>query len=259
MEIKNIVTEGNRVEVRLISSTDEIAKIPGVSAVADLTKDDGQVVIDMPKLDGKWQVLEVNARLIATFFGKDGQYYCKCVVTDRYKWFDKVVAVLSPLTDLVKIQRREALRIDCNIKIQHRVLSNEELTDMSAIKSDALSNNDKMMDYLMKMEQYDAMYRPGDLIDLSNGGGKLVCESAYGKDERLMLKIPLDMPNGEHKIIELSAIVRSAGGLMEGSPMNLYGFDFDDTFKESISNISSYILFVEKTAAKKAMLRGKGK
>lgn len=166
MDLYEIVRPGDRVDIERSSDKDN----PGgekhyyITKVYDMNEDDDEIEILMPMEKTRMIVLSVGEEYELYFYAGKGIYTCTAEVTSRRNDSGIAVAVLEPLTELSRHQRREYFRYDCVIGMTARPLGPDETR---------LYETHKELDPLRDPQD------KGVIVDLSGGGIRFVSAENY--------------------------------------------------------------------------------
>ena len=141
-------------------------KISYITRVYDVPEDDDVVELVMPMDGTKLIVLDPGNSYRLFFYTQKGIYACEAEVVDRGNIDGVAVAVLEPLTELEKVQRREYFRYNTVVGMTARMLDDRQ---------EAL--------YLEK-HTLDALSVPEEkcvIVDLSGGGMRFISSKRFPK------------------------------------------------------------------------------
>lgn len=167
IDIEDVVRPGDRCDFETIP--DQFAKdIEGekkyyITKVYDVN-DDGTVEIIMPIEKTKLIVLSEGEEYDLYFYAGKGIYACRGRVVERRKDDNIAVAVLEPITDLKKHQRREYYRYTCVVEMSTRQLPDWE-------EKDFMEHN--RLDILAECKEKST------IVDISGGGIRFVSDADY--------------------------------------------------------------------------------
>lgn len=88
--------------------------------------DDDTVKIATPFEHGLIVPLEIGEKFEFIFYTERGLYHCRGEIIDRYKEGRLSILVVRFLTDLEKFQRRQYFRLEYEMEILYRVITQEE-------------------------------------------------------------------------------------------------------------------------------------
>lgn len=169
MKFQDIVRPGERTDLEPVIQADEEGakeKISFITRVYDVPEDDDVVELVMPMDGTKLIVLDPGNSYRLFFYTQKGIYACEAEVVDRGNIDGVAVAVLEPLTELEKVQRREYFRYNTVVGMTARMLDDRQ---------EAL--------YLEK-HTLDALSVPEEkcvIVDLSGGGMRFISSKRFPK------------------------------------------------------------------------------
>lgn len=169
-----------KIETRLSVDPDKRPPVY-VSQVMD-DSEDGQVLAAMPLQEGRVIPLGVGQKFNATFYSKKGLLRCEMEVTARYKRGTLFLMELTQNTIFKKVQRREYFRLECNMPIEYRLISEEE---KMLIETGTFYDEADMV----------PEWRSGVALDLSGGGIRFV--SGFREERDAFVQVRFEMPVGE--------------------------------------------------------------
>lgn len=169
-----------KIETRLSVDPDKHFPIY-VSQVLDESQNGG-LLAAMPIQEGKVVPFAVGQKFRATFYAKSGLFRCEVEVTARYKKDTLFLMELTQNTIFKKIQRREYFRLECNMPMEYRLISDTEK---------------KLLESGTEYEEGDMNpeWKKGVMLDLSGGGIRFV--SAFQEKKDAFMQVRFEMPVGE--------------------------------------------------------------
>ncbi|MDD6072065.1 MAG: flagellar brake domain-containing protein [Clostridiales bacterium] len=173
-----------KIETRLSADPDKRPTVY-VSQVLDDSQS-GELLAAMPIQEGKVVPLAVGQHFYATFYAKSALLRCEVEVTGRYKKGSLFMVELTQLGILEKVQRREYFRLECNMPMEYRLISENE---RKLIESGTLYDEEEM----------NPQWKKGIILDISGGGIRFVSGFHEKKDE--LMQIQFEMPVGEEEEI----------------------------------------------------------
>lgn len=154
------------------------------SKVYDIIEED-KLKIAMPTEGTRLITLEPNTKYELCIFTERGLYKCKAVLTERYKEDNLFVAVMELYTGLQKYQRRQHYRLECNIELQYRILTERE--------TELLLNSEVPESYQNEWNSGGRLR--GITLDISGGGVRFVSDSPDEKGKHMLIEF--DVPLGD--------------------------------------------------------------
>ena len=166
MDLYEIVRPGDRVDIENTAEKDfpKAEKHYYITKVYDMNEDDDEIEILMPMEKTRMIVLSVGEEYELYFYAGKAIYTCTAEVTSRRNDSGIAIAVLEPLTELSRHQRREYFRYDCVIGMTSRMLGPDET---------ALYETHKELDPLREPQDKSV------IVDLSGGGIRFVTAENY--------------------------------------------------------------------------------
>ncbi len=182
IDILDVVRPGDRVDLEMMSVNGESReeKKYHISKVYDVT-DEGLVEVVMPMEQSRMILLSQGAEYEMFFYAGRGLYSCIGEVIDRRNDDNVAVAVLEPVTELAKKQRREYFRYSCAIGMMGRQLPDWE---------------EKIY---LEQSKLDIMAEPVDrgvIVDISGGGMRFVSQADYELGRLVHSRFVLDLKEG---------------------------------------------------------------
>ncbi|MBR5421299.1 MAG: flagellar brake domain-containing protein [Lachnospiraceae bacterium] len=203
MEMYDIVRPGDRVDIESVASSElpQDERKYYISKVYDMNEDEDLVEILMPMEKTRMIVLSVGERYDLFFYAGKGIYACTAEVVSRRNDGGIAVASLTPVTKLMRHQRREYFRYDCVIGMSSRVLGQDE-TRLYEIHGE--------MDPLKEPQD------KGVIVDISGGGLRFVSPTVYEEGSLvhcrfiLQVKGKLNTYNAVARILSVENVANNA-------------------------------------------------
>ena len=169
MDIKEI-KPGSKVDLRILQ---EVNRNEGggnvgtyMSSVFDIDENDN-FILHMPTQGGKILLLPLNIRYEFVFTTASGLYKAEGIVTERFKQ-DNFYLMKSEITsDIVKFQRREFYRMECNIPLLFISLADDEG------EAETMA---KVKEMIKDATRPVAVRGLGTILDISGGGIRFISE-----------------------------------------------------------------------------------
>lgn len=210
-------------EFNLISKieliTDDNEKTPGL--IQDIIDD--KIYVSIASDDKQFKILRVGDRVSGIVYDKDNVISFDALITNRIIG-ELPIYEISMIENLSKVQRRQDVRVDCNLPIlytSNKFLLRMELDDEST--EDIILNNEKY-------------FNKGWISDLSAGGIRFSCEKKYPLDSILLLVFDLD----SDIIITKGQIVYKSIKATSEKTLYVYGIKFVDINDDKREKIISY-------------------
>lgn len=210
-------------EFNLISKieliTDDNEKTPGL--IQDIIDD--KIYVSIASDDKQFKILRVGDRVSGIVYDNDNVISFDALITNRIIG-ELPIYEISMIENLSKIQRREDVRVDCNLPIlytNNKFLLRLELNDEGT--DDIILNNEKY-------------FNKGWISDLSAGGIRFSCNRKYNLDDILLLAFDLN----SDKIIVTGQIVYKGIKATSEKTLYVYGIRFVDINDDKREKIISY-------------------
>lgn len=191
--IEKIVSTGNKIEFTKVSSYKEYDMEEGredkkvyVSQVYDII-DEYRIKIGVPIVGGRVLMVPQNVRIDVCFFTGRGLYQGRAIVVDRFKEDNIYVMVIEMISELQKYQRRQYFRLNCNMNIMYRNLTDEELAEFNQEGKVSTQVSD------------DAMYKSATALDISGGGIRFLTQYSLNKDDIIFVNLEIVYGDVERK------------------------------------------------------------
>lgn len=150
--------------------------------------------------------LEVGDIYRIVIYTSNGLYQCMSKIMKRYKEGSLYVLDILFIGKLEKYQRRQYYRLMCDISLEHRSETNEEVTLRELLVNDEFES-DNMRDICQK--EFDSLvfeWEEGATVDISGGGIRFKSTKEYSADDIIVLNIPV-VRDGEGNIVPIQAKV----------------------------------------------------
>ncbi|MBR1470784.1 MAG: flagellar brake protein [Lachnospiraceae bacterium] len=181
IDILDVVRPGDRVDLEVLTN-DENEKKYHITKVYDVT-DAGEVEVVMPMEQAKLVVLSVGMQYDLFFYAGRGIYSCTAEVISRRTEENIAVAVMEPVSELSRRQRREYYRYSCALSMLARTLPEWE---------EKLYLEQNKLDLLAEPEE------KGVIVDISGGGIRFVSRQVYELGRLVHTRFTLDFKGGRH-------------------------------------------------------------
>lgn len=170
-----IFEAGVKLDIRKVShnESEEILAVYR-SQVYD-TISNGKIKIEMPTVQGKLIVLQLEGVYSLVFFGEKAMYECNGKVINRYKTNNMFIAEIEIISQPKKIQRREYFRMECMLDAKISKITKEEQ------KLDGVGDIMKFR-MIKPQQEFDCT-----IVDISGGGARLVCDEAMELETEVLL------------------------------------------------------------------------
>lgn len=204
-------------KIELITGKDE--KTLGL--IQDIIDD--KIYVSVHSDDKQFKILRIGDNITGLVYDGDSVISFEATVTSRL-FGDFPTYVISALKNINKVQRRQDIRVECNI--ENLFTNNKYLSKLDVDKENTIS-------IVQSNERY---FNSGWMSDLSAGGLKFSCEKKYSLDERLLIVFNLD----NDTIIIIGQIVFKGVKITTDKSLFIYGVKFLDISEAKKEKIISY-------------------
>lgn len=182
--LSKIVTPGDKIEIEKVDSEEyyenyeKNEKISTYfSQIYDIIEED-KLKIAMPTEGTRMVPLKKNVKYEICIYTAQGLYKCRAVMVERYKEDNVHIAIMELYTGVWKYQRRQHYRLECNIELQYRVLTEEETELLLDSRTPVSFQNE-----LVNKGQIR-----GITLDISGGGIRFVSNSPNMDGEHILIE-----------------------------------------------------------------------
>lgn len=232
---------GNKVEIRKKKKGKTDGEEPEVviyySQVCDIVAED-RVDITMPMEKTKIVLLPVGVEYELYFYTPNGVYQCRAKVADRVKRNNVFMLTMELTSELRKDQRREFYRFSCALKMDSRVLGEEEI---------------ELMEREGTLEEAGGeSLKQSVIVDISAGGLRFMSSYRYEEESIILCKYQLDTEKGvkEYEILGKVLSVQESQTRRGVFEHRVQYVDIDDAAREEIIK---FIFETERKNRKKSM------
>ncbi len=185
MTLSEMIHPGDKVEIRLLQEVRQMGR-SGENVKVYLSKvldvdDGGGIEIAMPMEEGTLVMLALGVRYEFIFAGKAGMYQAVGQIRQRYKKDNIYMLLVELRSQPEKFQRREFFRYTKQIKVFYYPITEEE--------ADMESGNAVFIK--IQKSNGDRQEKPGQLLDISGGGGRLQTDEAFGDESYVLIGVHL--------------------------------------------------------------------
>lgn len=184
---------------------------------------DEKIYVSIASDDKQFKILRVGDRLSGIVYDKDNVISFDALITDRIIG-ELPIYEISIIENLSKVQRREDVRVDCNLPILYT--NNKFLLRLGL-------NDESTDDIILNNEKY---FNKGWISDLSAGGIRFSCNRKYSLDDILLLIFDL---NSDMIIVTGRIVYKSIKATSEKT-LYVYGIKFVDINDDKREKIISY-------------------
>lgn len=171
----DIFEAGVKLDIRKIDYNENEAPQPVYRSQVYDTISNGKIKVEMPTMQGKLVLLQLESIYSLVFFGEKAMYECHGKVTNRYKTNNMFIAEVEIISQPKKIQRREYFRMECMIDAKLSRITQEE---------QKLNNAEEIIRFRRIKPQQEYVCT---IVDISGGGARLVCDEALDLDSEVLL------------------------------------------------------------------------
>ena len=223
--LSKYVMSGTKVEIRKRKKRKIDGEEPEVSIYYSQISDilaENKIEITMPMEKTKIVLLPVGAEYDLYFYTPNGVYQCKAKVADRGKRNNVFLLTMELTSDLSKDQRREFYRFGCALKMDSRVLGEEEVELLE--KEGTLESTG------------EESLRQSVIIDISAGGLRFMSSYKYEDESVILCKYQLDTEKGlkEYEILGKVLSVAESQTRHGAYEHRVQFMDIDDSAREEI-------------------------
>lgn len=236
--LSKIVSLGDKVEVTRVDSGENYKKNEKIttyfSRIYDIIEED-KLKISMPMEGTRLIVMDKNTKYELCIYTTYGLYKCRALLVDRYKEGNVFVAVLELYTGLQKFQRRQYYRLECNIALQYRILTEEETELLLNNRMPASFQNS-----LMSSGQIQ-----GITLDISGGGIRFVSDTANEKGSHMLIEF--NIPLGEEmKYFSIVSVQIDSRKIPNKEAVYEHRIQFENITKREREDLIKYIFEEER-------------
>ncbi len=236
--LSDIVKPGDKVEVTLADSSENIEKNEKIktyfSKIYDIMEED-KLKIAMPVDGTKLFVLDFEQKYELCIFTSYGMFKCGVKLVERYKEENLFVAVVELYTALQKFQRRRYYRLQCNIELQYRILTEKETH---------LLLNEKI-----PAEYHYSLISKGQIqgitLDISGGGIRFISEVENAKGSHMLIEFNVPIGN-EMKYFSVVAVQVDSKKLPNREHTYEHRVQFENITKKEREDLIKFIFEEER-------------
>lgn len=184
---------------------------------------DGNIYISVHSDDRQFKILRIGDKITGLVYDNDSVISFEATVSSRLVG-DFPTYVVSSIKNLTKVQRRQDIRVECNIELLFT--NNKYLSKLDLDKENTI-------DIIQSNERY---FNNGWMLDLSAGGLRFSCEKKYNLGEELLLVFNLDRDT----IIVIGQIVFKGAKITKDKTLFIYGMQFLDITEDKKEKIIGY-------------------
>lgn len=179
------------------------------------TKGQKEIIVLMPIDKGKIISLPLGANYIVTFYTNIGMAEAEFTVKRRFSADNNYFILLERVSMLIKKQRREFYRLECNRNVEFRIMEEEERLMREKLREDRFEDPAEKaggVAFLMEKE-LQPEWHSAVMLDLGGGGLRIKTEKIDGLDQNLMLRLVLPI-EGKDTIFDLECVPLSFTGII---------------------------------------------
>lgn len=186
--LSEIAKPGDKVEIVKVESGENNENFDKIttyfSKIYDIIEED-KMKIAMPTEGTRMVPLELNDKYEICMYTSQGLYRCRAVMTERYKEDNIYVAIMELYTGVQKYQRRQHYRLECNIELRYRVLTEDEKNLLLSSKTPETFQNEVIGKGQIR----------GITLDISGGGIRFISQSPDVEGEHLLVEFDIQLMN----------------------------------------------------------------
>lgn len=248
--MNRLMETGTKLELKKIRHIETATEISYVSRFLYQTSVD-EAVIEMPTKAGVLVPLEQGEAFQVCFYTNKGLYQCQALIVSRYYEDSLPVAVIKLRSEFEKLQRRQYYRMESILPLEFRVISEEELKQMSYDKNghgtEETENEAGKEDAGVSNRFYT-----GVTLDISGGGVRFNSEYSAQSNDILVMRIAF-MSQETQKLQPLFAKVLTVLPVQNRSGVFEHRVEFTAISNAERECIIRYIFTEERKRRKREM------
>lgn len=209
------------------------------------TIDNDIIHIATPIVNSTPIILNVGEHYNLCFYTVQGLYQCNCMVLKNQRENNIIVAVIRITSNLEKLQRRQYFRLECVLKTDYHVFTQEEEMITKKVAMDDFSSNEERSECRKKLAQFGLDWIPGAIHDISGGGVRFTSEVMHNSGDKIKIRLDLDMASGTKNLV-VGANVLSSSKIYNKTGVYEHRVEFSDILKRDREDIIKYIFEQER-------------
>ncbi len=192
-----------------------------VSQLLDLDNINKIAKVAMP-IEGQVMVpLEIGETYRIVVYTSNGLYKCMSKIIKRYKEGALYMMDIKLMGKLEKHQRRQFFRLMCDLAVEHRAETEEEVRLRDMMHKNEFKDEEEKTKCIEDYESLEFEWLPGNVVDISGGGIRFKCGAEYAPENVIVLRIPV-VTDTDNYIIPIQArVIRSTRDF----PLTNFGYD----------------------------------
>ena len=199
---REVVKIGDKIDVRHIlkSGSPYPNSRTYVSQLVDIIDND-IIHIATPISNSTPVILNVEEYFNLCFYTAKGLFQCNCVVLKNERENNIIKAIVRITSNLVKIQRRQYFRLECVMKTEYHVITNEELRLTNELTQSSKKNDQERVEIQNKLTEIESRWLPCIVVDISGGGVRFISGGVFEPGMIIKIKLNLEIGSGVNLII----------------------------------------------------------
>lgn len=201
MQFWENLKEGNKIELLSMAQSPNKERRIYLSKIQDIIEQN-KIEILIPMEKGKMILLPVGTRYEVTFYTDVGIFKAESVIRKRYRSSSLVLLEIELTSRLTRKQRREYYRLNCNLRVKCRVITDAEAALREKIRNNQWENikeKTRHINRLLNME-LEAKWMLGIVLDISGGGLRVRIGDKETIGKHLMFRIELPVDGGKRQL-----------------------------------------------------------
>lgn len=191
---RNNLEVGNKLELLPLEQKDDKDAKSFLSKIETFHKNK-DIEILMPVDEGKLVPLAMDTKYIASFYTKAGVLQAECIIVNRYRSRieTKAFLVIRLQSELIKTQRREFFRLECEKDVFVRIISEEEIALRNKVRNyrfPSVREKEQCVNEILDLQE-KAEWLPARMLDISGGGIHVKMKKQDHFTESLMFRVGL--------------------------------------------------------------------
>lgn len=238
MEYKEL-SIGNKINLLRVKDSAGVRTQPKqyVSQLLDIDSINKVAKIAMP-IENKMIVpLEIGDIYRVIVYTPNGLFQCMSRIIKRYKEGSLRMLDIQLMGNLEKYQRRQYFRLVCDLVIEHRAETDEEVKLRDRINMNEFESDEEREKCLEEYDTLEFEWFMGDAVDISGGGIRFKCKTEYTPEAVIVLRIPVIKDYNDSVIPIQARIIRSTKDtVMAGSGYDIRAefINIDNRIREKI-------------------------
>ena len=215
-----------------------------VSQLID-TIDNEVIHIATPIMNSTPIILNVGEYYNLCIYTAQGLYQCNCVVLKNQRENNILISIVKIVSNLERIQRREYFRLECILRSDYHVTTDEDEKIIKKVTADDFSNNEERLEYKKRLLQIDSEWVPSTVLDISGGGLRFTSSLLHTSGDKIKVRLELSMASGL-KIMILGANMLHSNRIYNKAGVYEHRVEFSNILKKDREEIIKYIFEQER-------------